>query len=451
MRKADAGTDRPQSGRNEPKPLPFPPIARSSSDRLHLALAIALCAVILAAVAFPLTRSEHVSAAESGEAPAIVVSDGFSSALNAQATTLARALVSAGPMAGIEDADLSLDGHPGAELVPRPVLVTAAQLMVRGALAGPDGQQELAIPLQSPVRFTVHEGAFSSEMYSTRPTVGAALAALGAGFSEHDRITPSADTPLSGGLHVFVERATPLLLSVGGKPAVDVFTHSKTVADLLAERGIKLAKRDSVEPSLATRLSEGMTVAVTVVGERVEVEEWALPYQTFYRDDPEMLVGEYAEVQAGFDGYVQREYSVVYENGVEVSRSLVSAVTVPPTNQVIAQGTGVPAPPPVAVAGVVSAPSGGQCARTLTVWATWYTAASAGGGGTATGTTVRKGTVAVDPRVIPLGTSMHIPGYGYGVAEDTGGAVIGNIIDLGYGPDDVKDWRSRYVDICILN
>ena len=46
---------------------------------------------------------------------------------------------------------------------------------------------------------------------------------------------------------------------------------------------------------------------------------------------------------------------------------------------------------------------------------------------------------------------MYIPGYGYGVAEDTGGAIIGNIIDLGYGAGDVKDWRSGWVDICILN
>jgi len=56
----------------------------------------------------------------------------------------------------------------------------------------------------------------------------------------------------------------------------------------------------------------------------------------------------------------------------------------------------------------------------------------------------------VDPSVIPLGTRMYIPGYGYGTAEDTGGAVIGNIIDLGYGPNDVQDWRSGWLDICIL-
>jgi uncharacterized protein YabE (DUF348 family) len=379
----------------------------------------------------------------------LVVSDGFSSAMTTQADTLVGALVGSDPAAGISDPAFSLEGYPGGGLVPQPVLVLAARIMVRGALAGPEGQQGLAIPLQRPVGFTIHDGAYSSEMYSTRPTVGAALAALGAGFSEHDRVTPSADTPLSGGLHVYVERATPLRLTVGGKAAVDVYTHAETVAELLAERKVKLAKRDSVEPALTTRLSEGMTVAVTVVGERTEIEEWELPYQTFYRDDAAMLVGEYAETQAGVNGYVHREYSVVYENGVEVSRELVLAETVSPTHQVIAQGTAVPAPVAVAPAAPVVASPSGDCARTLTVWATWYTAASAGGGRTATGTIVRKGTVAVDPSVIPLGTSMYIPGYGYGVAEDTGGAVVGNIIDLGYGPSDTKDWRSRYVDICI--
>ena len=75
-----------------------------------------------------------------------------------------------------------------------------------------------------------------------------------------------------------------------------------------------------------------------------------------------------------------------------------------------------PAPSPV-----VAAPG-----QTLTVTATGYSLA----GTTATGLSVGPGIVAVDPSVIPLGTRMTIPGYGEGVAADTGSAVQGATIDL---------------------
>ena len=46
------------------------------------------------------------------------------------------------------------------------------------------------------------------------------------------------------------------------------------------------------------------------------------------------------------------------------------------------------------------------------------------------GTRARYGVVAVDPNVIPLGSTVYIPGYGVARAEDTGGAILGNRIDL---------------------
>jgi 3D (Asp-Asp-Asp) domain-containing protein len=63
---------------------------------------------------------------------------------------------------------------------------------------------------------------------------------------------------------------------------------------------------------------------------------------------------------------------------------------------------------------------------------------------------VTRGIVAVDPAVIPLGTRLYVPGYGFAVAADTGGGIIGNMIDLGF-PDGVpSDWHTSWVDVYIL-
>jgi uncharacterized protein YabE (DUF348 family) len=444
-----AGTDAPNYKRSGIESRPPSQAAHLFSDRLHLALVISLAAVALILIALPLTRS-RVSAEEPNSTPVLVVSEAFSATLQTQAQTLVSALTAVGPEATPRDTVLtqSLDGFPGAPLVPRSLLTAAAGVLVQGALAGPEGQPGLAIELQEPVGLTLHEGVFSSEVFSTRPTVGGALAALGAEYNSYDLVSPPPDTPLTAGLHVFLKRASQVSLSVGGEELPAAYTQAETVAALLAELDVQLSGGDYVIPALSTPLRNGLTVSVTIVGEKIEVVETPIPFRTIYRNDPTLPQGQSVAAQTGVNGYVVREYAVVYTNGEEVSRELLSEIIVAPNHEIIVEGTAV-----VAVAAVVSAPSGDpDCARTMTVWATWYTAASAGGSGTtATGTTVQKGTVAVDPSVIPLGTRMYIPGYGYGVAEDTGGAIIGNIIDLGYGPDDDWDWYSRYVDICILN
>jgi cystine transport system substrate-binding protein len=84
--------------------------------------------------------------------------------------------------------------------------------------------------------------------------------------------------------------------------------------------------------------------------------------------------------------------------------------------------------------------------RTITVVATGYSLA----GPTATGLPTGWGVAAVDPSVIPLGTHMNVPGYGEAVAADTGGAVVGNAIDLWF-PTLAKAnaWGRRTVTISL--
>jgi 3D (Asp-Asp-Asp) domain-containing protein len=83
---------------------------------------------------------------------------------------------------------------------------------------------------------------------------------------------------------------------------------------------------------------------------------------------------------------------------------------------------------------------------TMTVTATAYTLQ----GATATGAPVGYGVVAVDPSVIPLGTRLTIPGYGEGVAADTGGAIQGAVIDLWFPTAaQAAAWGRRTVTITL--
>ncbi len=61
-------------------------------------------------------------------------------------------------------------------------------------------------------------------------------------------------------------------------------------------------------------------------------------------------------------------------------------------------------------------------------------------------------TIAVDPRVIPLGSRVYVEGYGYAIAADIGGAIRGNRIDL-FVPSqaEAQSWGRRSVNVYVLN
>ena len=75
-------------------------------------------------------------------------------------------------------------------------------------------------------------------------------------------------------------------------------------------------------------------------------------------------------------------------------------------------------------------------------------------GFTYSGQMVRKGIVAVDPSVIPLGTRLYVPNYGAGLAGDTGGAIRSRMIDMGYDDENLYEnlhFWARWVDVYLLD
>lgn len=124
--------------------------------------------------------------------------------------------------------------------------------------------------------------------------------------------------------------------------------------------------------------------------------------------------------------------------------TVVSALAPAGTTPFTSAPAPAPAAPAPAAAPTPAAPAAGG--RTLTVTATGYALP----GTTATGLPVGWGVVAVDPTVIPLGTHMTIPGYGEGVAADTGGAIVGDTIDLWFPTvAQASAWGRRTVTIVL--
>jgi 3D (Asp-Asp-Asp) domain-containing protein/peptidoglycan hydrolase CwlO-like protein len=124
--------------------------------------------------------------------------------------------------------------------------------------------------------------------------------------------------------------------------------------------------------------------------------------------------------------------------------STVATVKAQTVNSLSALGS-APSPPPSLAAPTPIQPASGS-GHQLTVVATAYSLH----GGTASGLPTGPGVVAVDPTVIPLGTRMSIPGYGPGIAADTGTAIKGLRIDLWFPTlKQAQSWGRRTVTITL--
>lgn len=396
---------------------------RSSNTRIHIALGASLAVAGVVAVFNPL--------AGSGD------SSGAALTLMSNASQLGDPWASAP-----EDArTAALDSAA----LPTPLVARATAQAVLEATAGGTFDASGKLITRD---FTLHVDGLVSAQVSPAATVGGALERLGVVITERDWVYPALPSSLEPGAHVYVDHAAAVTLVIGDQ-ATTHYTRAATVGRFLAEVGYRLQPADTASPSASTFVSHGLSINLTTVREIVEYVDEPIGYGTVYEYDHSLPEGEEYVSAYGADGGYERQYAVKLVNGVEVSRELVGEWTTEPTDEVVVIGAYVePTPAPV----VFYPPEGPlECPQALGVYATWYTAASAGGSGTtATGTGVYRGIIAVDPGVIPLGTRMYVPGYGYGVAADTGGGIIGNMIDLGFGDNDVYDWRVGWVEICVL-
>lgn len=140
------------------------------------------------------------------------------------------------------------------------------------------------------------------------------------------------------GEKVVIDRATPTNLNLYGTQ-VPVRTHAETVKELLEEKKVKLAKDDSVQPALDTKITPEVQVFVIRNGSQITTVEEPISMETQTIEDASLSFGTTAVRQKGSPGKRLVTYQLELQNGKEISRKVIqSVVAQEPIKQIVARG-----------------------------------------------------------------------------------------------------------------
>jgi len=255
--------------------------------------------------------------------------------------------------------------------------------------------------------------------------------------------------PGDGVSEITVQRSQLITVNNCGEQ-IQVSSYGETLEMLLNRLGIPSYGEYSVSLPLDTETYDGMEVTISCTVEMEQTYTVDIPYESIECYDPSLPEGQRQVLVEGVIGQVRKTADVVYVDAQETSHTVINETVIQqPVNEIIMVGTGTEetanSKAPAIGDGVIVTAEGEVLtySRKEQYTATAYTHTDAGCNmTTATGTTVRTGTVAVDPTMIPYGTRMFIVTndgsyvYGIGTAEDCGGAIKGNRLDLYFSSED---------------
>ena len=355
--------------------------------------------------------------------------------------------------------------HPRRRAWLRRLIVVAVLAAAVGALLSQTVFAQTSYIITDGDRVTVHR-SYSSDPYEVLTEAGIEL-------EEEDTY----ETGYADGMNQITVRRMQMVTVINRGAQSVIGTYGETTGSLLARMGITPGTGDTLSCSSETQTYDGMTIELVHTETRIEEEDTVVPYPVNYYEDPDLEPDAEIVLVAGQNGLTHVKSEVTYRNGKEVSRVIVQEmVQTKPVTQLVIRGVDrtimeQPADPepaeqaaPAASSGTASgssssgsSSSGGSrydgSAETsgnvimtssgesytyvdvMTCSATAYTCEGYVGH-TYSGTLARVGAIAVDPTVIPLGTKMYVVSndgqyvYGYCVAEDIGGGIKGNKIDL---------------------
>ncbi len=302
--------------------------------------------------------------------------------------------------------------------------VLAAAVIMMAVFLGYQAWDYL-VPKTVSLVYTTYDGVTNAEYATTARTAGAVLGELTEGaapdesdirIGNNDLMNTPEDMPIANGTEIAISKATKAKAKIAGETST-LWLVPGTVEDNLKLNEVSFDEDDEIKPALDKNVDEDTKITVNEVHYNVKEKTEKVEAVDKVILDPSMTSGV-QEIEEGNDGEGVFTYTTKYVNGKKkgTERKVKEWITEPHDN-VLRLGTSATG-------------TSGEYTVTMTFTAntTAYTAGAGARG--ALGQSVHVGTCAVDPSFVSLRSELWVEGYGYAFANDTGGAVKGNVVDL---------------------
>ncbi len=298
-------------------------------------------------------------------------------------------------------------------------------------LPAKNGQHLLFKPA---VPITIQTADESIQFYSGAQMLGEALWKHGIFLKASDDLSLPLNTPLDQAVTVTLLRSQPVRIQFADDE-IEVPVSSATVGSALAEAGVSLQFLDYSVPAAEKPIPEDGIIRVVRVREEVLTEETIIPFTKERVSDPQMNVGDEQVLQVGDNGIQSATVRVRYEDGEEMSRTILAEwVSKAPVAHRIAYGGNV------FVQTFDSSEGSVDYWLAMDVYITSYLDT---GSPTASGVWPYYGVIGVTPEWYSIlkGSSIYVPGYGVGTVLDVCPGCVGKPwIDVFIPTDQYVGW-----------